>query len=48
VLPVDVCGRRVAGALRAEGYPVVYEEFDGGHGVPGELARGAVTWWLGG
>ncbi|WP_448627560.1 alpha/beta hydrolase [Geodermatophilus sp. URMC 64] len=47
VLPVDGCGRRVARRLAEEGYAVTYEEFDGGHVVPPELARQAFTWWVG-
>jgi phospholipase/carboxylesterase len=46
VLPVDVCGRRVARALAEEGYAVTYEEFDGGHVVPPDLARRAFAWWV--
>jgi phospholipase/carboxylesterase len=46
VLPVDACGRRVVRALAREGYPVTYEEFDGGHVVrPGDVTT-AVSWWL--
>ncbi len=47
VLPVDRCGRRVAGVLGRAGYDVRYEEFAGGHVVPPELVRAAVDWWLG-
>jgi predicted esterase len=47
VLPVDRCGRRVAGALGRSGYDVRYEEFAGGHVVPPELVRAAAGWWLG-
>ena len=48
VLPVERCGRRVAGELSAAGYDVTYEEFDGPHVVPPELGTAAVGWWLGG
>ena len=48
VLPVERCGRRVQAALRAEGYAVTYEEFDGGHVVTPALVRGALEWWLAG
>jgi len=47
VLPVDVCGRRIARVLAEEGYAVTYEEFDGGHVVPPHVARQAFAWWLG-
>jgi predicted esterase len=48
VLPVERCGRRVARDLSAAGYDVTYEEFDGGHVVPGELLDAALGRWLGG
>ena len=48
VLPVERCGRRVAGELRADGYDVAYDEFAGGHVVTPELVGAALTWWLGG
>jgi len=48
VLPIDRCSRRVVPVLRADGYDVVYEEFDGGHSVPPDLARRAVAWVMGG
>ncbi len=47
VLPVERCGRRVAGHLTAEGYEVTYEEFDGGHVMTPELIGAALGWWLG-
>lgn len=39
ILPIDRCGRRIAGELRAAGYKVDYREFDGEHTVPPEIAR---------
>jgi len=48
VLPVDRCGRRVAGDLRDDGYDVAYEEFSGGHVVTPELVAAALDWWLAG
>jgi len=44
VLPIDRCSRRLAPALRAGGYDVTYEEFDGGHVVPPHLGRRALDW----
>lgn len=46
VLPIDQCGRRIVRELRDERYDVRYREFDGGHEVPPEIARGAVDWLL--
>jgi hypothetical protein len=42
VLPIDSCSRRLVPRLRAAGYAVRYREFDGGHGVPPEIASEAV------
>ena len=43
VLPIDVCSRRLVPRLKDAGYDVTYEEFDGPHRVPPELARRAVS-----
>ncbi|HEX2047035.1 MAG TPA: hypothetical protein VHF27_04675 [Acidimicrobiales bacterium] len=44
VLPVDRCSRRLVPALTAAGYDVTYQEFDGGHTVPPEVAAEAEAW----
>jgi len=44
VLPIDRCSRRLVPVLRAGGYDLVYEEFDGGHSVPRDLVRRAIDW----
>jgi predicted esterase len=44
VLPIDGCSRRVVPMLRRAGHDVAYTEFDGGHGVPPEIARAALAW----
>jgi predicted esterase len=44
VLPIDRCSRRLVRELQRDGYPVRYEEFDGGHVVPGETVDNAVAW----
>lgn len=41
VLPIDRCGRRVAGTLRRAGYDLDYREFDGGHVVPPDMVAAA-------
>jgi phospholipase/carboxylesterase len=47
VLPVARCGRRLARHLRASGYELTYEEFDGGHVVRPADVTAALTLWLG-
>ena len=39
ILPIDRCGRRIAGELKGEGYDVTFREFDGDHEIPGDVAR---------
>lgn len=48
VLRIDACSRRLAPGLQARGYQVTYEEFDGGHEVPGPVVDRAVSWMLAG
>ncbi|GIH98454.1 alpha/beta hydrolase [Planobispora takensis] len=45
VLPIDRCSRRLVPALRESGYPVTYQEFEGGHEVPPQVVSTAVRWW---
>ncbi len=47
VLPIDATSRKLVPRFRRSGYDVRYVEFDGGHTVPPEIARGAVAWALG-
>jgi predicted esterase len=44
VLPIERCSRRLVPRFEADGYDVTYVEFDGGHEVPRDIARRAVTW----
>ncbi len=44
VLPVERCSRRLVPQLEQAGYDVVYEEFGGGHVVPGHIVEQAVAW----
>jgi len=44
VLPIDRCSRRVVPALRAAGYTVRYQEFDGGHIIAPRQLLAALGW----
>ena len=46
VLNIDSASRVIVPALQAAGYPVTYQEFDGGHAIPPDIAQAAVTWLL--
>lgn len=46
VLPIDRTSRRIVPQLRDAGYDVRYQEFDGGHTVPREVANDALSWFL--
>lgn len=46
ILPIDVCSRRLVPQVKRAGYRVEYREFDGGHTVPSDIARGALDWFL--
>ena len=39
ILPIDRCGRRIAGELKGQGYEVTFREFDGDHEIPADVAR---------
>src|SRR5919202_1094025 len=45
VLPIDRCSRRLVPVLRADGYEVRYDEFDGGHVVPPDVLAGSLDWF---
>ena len=45
VLPIDRCSRRLVPQLRADGYDLRYDEFDGPHMVPEQVARDALAWF---
>ncbi len=47
VLPIDRCSRRLVPLLRDTGLDVTYEEFEGGHVVPPDLAHAALAWFTG-
>jgi poly(3-hydroxybutyrate) depolymerase len=44
VLPIDRCSRRIVPELEGAGYPVDYQEFDGGHTVPPAIRTRAAQW----
>ena len=44
ILPIDRCGRRIAGELKAKGYDVTFREFDGDHEIPPDVAREGLSW----
>jgi predicted esterase len=48
ILPIDQCSRRIVPMLRQAGYDVRYDEFEGGHTAPPEIAQAAVDWLLAG
>ena len=47
ILPIDSCGRRIAGSLKARGYDVTFREFDGDHEIPADVAREGLRWVVG-
>lgn len=44
VLPIDRCSRRIVPQLQQANYDTRYREFNGGHTVPGDISREAMTW----
>ena len=46
VLAIDRTSRRIVPQLARAGYDVQYQEFDGPHTVPPEIARQALEWFL--
>jgi phospholipase/carboxylesterase len=45
VLPITPCSRSIVQRLRNAEYAVMYDEFDGGHTIPPEVAQFAVNWF---
>jgi phospholipase/carboxylesterase len=48
ILPIADCGRPLAARLRASGYRVRFEEFDGRHEIPPAIAEEAFRWFVAG
>ncbi|XXT16614.1 PHB depolymerase family esterase [Sorangium sp. So ce429] len=46
VLRIDPCSRRLAPLIQRAGYDLRYQEFEGPHTVPAEMARDALGWFL--
>jgi phospholipase/carboxylesterase len=46
-LRIGETSRQIVPQLRREGYDVRYEEFNGSHEVPPEVAREALSWFVG-
>lgn len=47
VLPITACSRRIVPQLQSAGYDLHYQEFDGPHTVPSEIAQAASSFFLG-
>lgn len=45
VLPIDRCSRKIVPQLERAGYDLRYQEFNGSHTVPGEIADSALAWF---
>ncbi|HET6977229.1 MAG TPA: PHB depolymerase family esterase [Pyrinomonadaceae bacterium] len=43
ILPIDRCGRRIAGELKGRGYDVTFREFDGDHEIPADVVRAGLS-----
>ena len=48
ILPVNPCSRSIVKQLKRLELDVMYEEFDGGHVIPADVAQSAVNWFLNG
>jgi predicted esterase len=44
ILPIDGCGRRIAGDLKSRGYDVTFREFDGRHEIPKDVMLEGLRW----
>jgi len=46
ILPIDTCSRPLVRQFKRAGYEVTFQEFDGPHAMPAEIARRAMEWFL--
>ena len=46
ILPFEGSSERLVPQLKQAGYRVTFQEFDGPHGAPQEIARTAIEWFL--
>ncbi len=46
ILPIETCSRRLVPQLRQANHEVKFQEFDGPHAVPPEIARAAIEWFI--
>jgi predicted esterase len=46
ILPIENCSRRLVPQFQKSGYNVTFEQFDGPHTVPPDIARKAIQWFL--
>ena len=44
ILPIDQCSRVIVPRLQSMGYEVTFQEFDGRHEVPPDVARAGMRW----
>jgi predicted esterase len=44
ILPIDLCSRQIVPRLRNRGYAMTFREFLGGHEIPADIAKEAMTW----
>ena len=44
ILPIERCGRRIAGDLKSRGYEVTFREFDGRHEIPKDVMLEGLRW----
>jgi phospholipase/carboxylesterase len=44
ILPIDHCSRPIVAGLQKRGYNVTFREFQGGHGIPADIAREGMQW----